>query len=118
MIHRFVFIAAVLVLSSCIDFDAAQRQYCEKNPAACNGGNSADGGNGTDGGNSADGGNATDGGNGTDGGEALGLSDVLSAAGRMTGGSITLQLEMGRATGATRMTGGTYSLTGSAAVQR
>jgi len=106
VIHRFVFIAAVLVLSSCIDFDAAQRQYCEKNPAACNGGNSADGGN------------ATDGGNGTDGGEALGLSDVLSAAGRMTGGSITLQLEMGRATGATRMTGGTYSLTGSAAVQR
>ena len=113
--NRSILLAALSVLSGCIDFEAAERVYCMKNPSACSG---SDGGNSADGGNTTDGGNSADGGNSPDGGAGVGLRGVVSGAGRMTGGTLSLQLEMGRATGATRMTGGTFSLTGSAAVQR
>lgn len=74
---------ACVALSSCIDFTAAQDEYCRQNPAAC-----ADGGGATGGG--VAGGSATGGGSGGDSGAGGGMAGGGvggGAAGGSGGGS-------------------------------
>ena len=85
-------------------------------------GGGAGGGGGVTGGGGGTGGGAGGGGGGgglTDGGAVLPQTFELNNAGaRMTGGTLTLDLEVGHPTPRTKMTGGTLEVTGSAAVQR
>ena len=85
------------------------------------GGGAAGGGSGggvTGGG--AGGGAAGGGGGGTsnDGGVLPQFYELTSAGARLQGGTLTMDVQVGSSTPATKMTGGTREVTGAAAVQR
>jgi hypothetical protein len=118
MTRSLVALGLCALVGGCIDFQDAQQVFCEKNPSACSDAGEAGDAGGADAG-------ATDSGTGDggtlnpDGGKALPpLRELVSAGGRMTGGTLTLDVQLGHPTPRTRMSGGTLSLTGSAAVQR
>lgn len=84
------------------------------NAGGGSGGNAGGGsGGGTGGGGGSGGGTMADGGN-----LLTPLREITSASGRMKGSTLTVDVEVGHPTVRTTMTGGTLSVTGSAAVQR
>ncbi len=82
------------------------------------GGNAGGGAGGGSGGGDGGAGGGTGGGSAGDGGVLAGLRELVSAGGRMTGGTLTVDVQVGHPTVRTKMTGGTLSVEGTAAVQR
>ncbi len=136
---RRVLALSALVAAACIDFEGARAAWCAQNPAACGDAGETtvpdDGGPGEpdggaadsgapdaatpDGGAPGDAGPKPDGGASTDGGRSLGaLRELGSAGGRMTHGTLTLDVELGHPTPRAVMRAGTLTLSGAATVQR
>lgn len=95
-------------------------QYCAEGfcaegtgPMGGGGGSMATGGGNVTGGGQGGGG----GGHGLSDGGASSSREITAASGRMQGGTLTLDLQVGHPTPRTTMTGGTLELTGASAVQ-